>query len=185
MKLSREFVRDGETVAVHVESIEGDRYRVRVGEHIYEYDARALADGGVRIQRLGEDAKGSVAYGAGSQQAYMVRVDGKTHALQAPASRRSGGAGGRSDGTVRAPMTGTVLEVLCKLGDVVEADQTLVVVSAMKMEHKLTAGVAGTVQSVATEAGATVDQGAELVVVVPIEGPVGTPVGTPLEAKDS
>jgi acetyl-CoA/propionyl-CoA carboxylase biotin carboxyl carrier protein len=97
----------------------------------------------------------------------MLRVDGKTHELAAPQSRRGGGAGGGADGTVRAPMTGTVLDVLCKPGDVVEADQTLVVVSAMKMEHKLAAGVAGTVQSVAIEKDATVDQGAELVVVVP------------------
>jgi biotin carboxyl carrier protein len=62
-------------------------------------------------------------------------------------------------------MTGTVLEVACKPGDVVAADQTLVVVSAMKMEHKLTAGVAGTVQKVVAQKGGTVDQGAELVVV--------------------
>ena len=168
MKLSREFVRDGETVAVQVESIDGNRFRVRVGDNSYEYDARALADAGVRIQKLGDDSKGSVAYGAGSQQSYMLRVDGKTHTLEAPASRRGGG-GGVSDGTVRAPMTGTVLEIMCKPGDMVEADQTLVVVSAMKMEHKLSAGVAGTVQSVATENGATVDQGAELVIVVPAE----------------
>ena len=167
MKLSREFVRGGETVAVPVESLEGDRYRVRVGENTYEYDARALADGGVRVQRIGDDTKGSVAYGAGSAQSYMLRVDGKTHELAAPQSRRGGGRGGGADGTVRAPMTGTVLDVLCKPGDVVEADQTLVVVSAMKMEHKLAAGVAGTVQSVAIEKDATVDQGAELVVVVP------------------
>jgi biotin carboxyl carrier protein len=168
MKLSREFVRDGETVAVQVESLDGDRFRVRVGDNSYEYDARALADGGVRIQHLGDDRKGSVAYGAGSQQSYMLRVDGETHMLEAPASRRSGG-GGVSDGTVRAPMTGTVLEVMCQPGDVVEADQTLVVVSAMKMEHKLSAGVAGTVQSVSVAKDATVDQGADLVVVVPAE----------------
>jgi biotin carboxyl carrier protein len=37
----------------------------------------------------------------------------------------------------------------------------------MKMEHKLTAGVAGTVRSVAAAKGATVEQGAELVVVEP------------------
>ena len=92
MKLSREFVRDGETVAVQVESIDGNRFRVRVGDNSYEYDARALADGGVRIQKLGDDSKGSVAYGAGSQQSYMLRVDGETHTLEAPASRRGGGA---------------------------------------------------------------------------------------------
>lgn len=64
-------------------------------------------------------------------------------------------------------MTGTVLEVACKPGDQVDAEQTLVVVSAMKMEHKLTAGIAGVVQSVSTEEGATVDQGDALVVVEP------------------
>lgn len=176
MKMTREFVREGEAVAVVLESIEGDCYRVRVGDQSYEYDARALADGGVRLQRLasgdgGSEAgsRGSVAYGAGSKQNYMVRVDGKTHALEAPASRRGGAGGaGVSDGTVRAPMTGTVLDVLCQVGDEVDADQTLVVVSAMKMEHKLTAGVAGVVQSVATAKDATVDQGDELVVVEPV-----------------
>jgi biotin carboxyl carrier protein len=66
-------------------------------------------------------------------------------------------------------MTGTVLDVRCKAGDAVAADQTLVVVSAMKMEHKLTAGIAGTVVEVAAAAGATVEQGAVLVVVEPGE----------------
>ena len=166
MKLSREFVRDGEVVAVQVERVEGDRFRVRVGDQVYDYDARALPDGGVRLQRLGEDGRAGVAYGAGSQQSYMVRVDGRTHALQAP-QRRGGPGGAGGDGTVRAPMTGTVLEVACKPGDRVEADQTLVVVSAMKMEHKLVAGVAGVVASISTEAGATVDQGDALVLVEP------------------
>ncbi|MFK7742696.1 MAG: acetyl-CoA carboxylase biotin carboxyl carrier protein subunit [Planctomycetota bacterium] len=176
MKLSREYVRDGETVAVRAEHLEGDIYRVQVGDAVYEYDARALPGGGVRLQRRTASAGssagaavGGVAYGAGSKHAYMVRVDGRTHALTAPVSRRGGGAagGGGGDGTVRAPMTGTVIDVMCQPGDVVEADQTLVVVSAMKMEHKLTAGVAGVVQSVATAKDATVDQGEELVVVEP------------------
>ena len=50
MKLSREFVRDGEAVSVQVERVEGDRFRVRVSERVYEYDARALPDGGVRCR---------------------------------------------------------------------------------------------------------------------------------------
>jgi len=164
MKLSREFVRDGDAVAVQVERLEGDRFRVRVGDKVYEYDACALPDGGVRLQRIGDDGRGGVAHGAGSQQSYMVRVDGRTHALEAP-QRRGGAGSAGGDGTVRAPMTGTVLEVACKPGDEVDAEQTLVVVSAMKMEHKLSAGVAGVVQSVSAEAGATVDQGDALIVV--------------------
>jgi biotin carboxyl carrier protein len=167
MKITREFVRDGKTVAVTAELLAGDRWRVRVGDAVHEFEAKALGDGGVRLQATGDansDTKAFVAYGAPAGKAFMVRVDGHTHTLAAPAQRRAGGATG-ADGTVRAPMTGTVLDVLCQVGDVVAANQTLVVVSAMKMEHKLTAGVAGKVRSIAAKKGGTVDQGALLVVV--------------------
>lgn len=165
MKVRKEYVRDGKPVAVTAEPIEGDRWRVRVGERVYEFRAQALGDGGVKLAPVGEEFDRSfVAYGAAMGKDFMVRVHGHTYTLAAPAGRAGGGAAG-ADGTVRAPMTGTVLEVRCKVGDAVAADQTLVVVSAMKMEHKLTAGVAGLVQSVAAKAGSTVDQGAVLVVV--------------------
>lgn len=166
MKITREFVRDGKTVAVMAEFLEGDRWRVRIGDTVHEYEAKALGDGGVRLQSVGEGDRAFVAYGAPLAKGYMVRVDGRTWTLEAPAARRGAGASG-GDGVVRAPMTGTVLEVACKVGDVVEAKQTLVVVSAMKMEHKLTAGTAGVVRKVTAQKGGTVDQGAELVVVEP------------------
>ena len=169
MKITREFVRDGKTVAVTAEFVAGDRWRVRVGDAVHEYHASPLGDGGLRLQSVGEAGdRAFVAYGAPANKAFMVRVDGRTHTLEAPASRRGAGSSG-ADGTVRAPMTGTVLDVSCKPGDVVAADQTLVVVSAMKMEHKLAAGVRGTVRKVAATKGGTVEQGAELVVVEPLE----------------
>lgn len=169
MRITREFVRGGKTVAVTAERLDGERWRVRVGDAVHEYDVHPLGDGGLRVQTAGDTKdRAFVAFGVATGKAAMVRVDGRTHILAAPAARRGGG-GGASDGTVRAPMTGTVLDVLCKPGDVVAADQTLAVVSAMKMEHKLTAGVAGTVQRVAAKKGAIVEQGVELVVVVPNE----------------
>jgi acetyl-CoA/propionyl-CoA carboxylase biotin carboxyl carrier protein len=167
MKISREFVRDGETVKVVAEHIEGDAWRVHVGDAVLEYTATARSDGGVRLQQTGAQSKAVVAYAVPAAKSLVVRVDGHTHTLEAPAARRGAGGGGGADGTVRAPMTGTLLEVMCKVGDAVAADQTLVVVSAMKMEHKLTAGIVGTVQSVTAVKGATVEQGATLVVVEP------------------
>ncbi len=170
MKITREFVRDGKNVAVTAELVEGDRWRVRVGDAVHEYLCKALPDGGLRMQALGDNtARAFVAYGAPANHSFMVRVDGHTHTLAAPAARRGGTGGSGADGTVRAPMTGTVLDVLCKAGDRVAADQTLVIVSAMKMEHKLTAGIAGVVRKVTANKGGTVDQGAELVVVDPLQ----------------
>jgi biotin carboxyl carrier protein len=152
MKVRREFVRDGETVVVSAEHIEGDRWRVRIGEVVREYHAQPLGDGGVRLAPVGEEFDRSfVAYGAPAGKEFMVRVNGRTHTLAAPAGRRGGGAG--SDGTIRAPMTGTVLDVLCKPGDVVAADQTLVVLSAMKMETVVASPIAGTLVAMAVVEG--------------------------------
>jgi biotin carboxyl carrier protein len=171
MTLQKTFVRDGVEVAVRAEPKGDGLWEVRVGARVFPFLARPTGDGGVRLQLAGDDpGRAVVAYGApfgsGQQRAFMVRVDGRTHTLALPSGRKGGAAGG-GDGTVRAPMTGTVLEVRCAPGDEVEADQVLVVLSAMKMEHKLTAGVAGKVSRIGVEDGATVDQDAVLVEVEP------------------
>ena len=64
-------------------------------------------------------------------------------------------------------MTGTVLAVHVKAGDTVEVGQTVAVVTAMKMEHKLAAGVAGTVAEVGAAPGDTVEQGHVVVRIEP------------------
>jgi biotin carboxyl carrier protein len=164
MKLRRKYTRGGETVTITAERLDGDRWRLDVGERTLELRALPIGDGGLRL--ITDDKKSHVVFGVPAGKDYMVRVDGHTYTLSPPAARGAG-AGGGSDGTIRAPMTGTVLDVLCREGDVVAAEQTLVVLSAMKMEHKLAAGIAGTVLAVAVAAGATVEQGCEIVVVEP------------------
>ncbi len=52
-------------------------------------------------------------------------------------------AEGAADPDVRSPMPGTVVSVAVAPGDHVDAGDTLVTVEAMKMEHRLTAPVAG------------------------------------------
>jgi biotin carboxyl carrier protein len=169
MKVQKQFVRDGETVTVVAEHVAGARWRVRVGEQVHELDALPVGEGGVRVVPVGEELeKAFVAHSAACGTDTMVRANGRTFVLAAPAGRR-GGAGGGSDGKVRAPMTGTVLDVLCKPGDVVAANQPIVVLSAMKMEHKLCAGVEGVVVAVDVQKGGTVEQGAVLAVVEPQE----------------
>ena len=74
--------------------------------------------------------------------------------------RRGRGAGAN---VIRAPMPGTMIEVLVEVGDEVEAGQTLAVMEAMKMEHLLTAPISGIVKSVHTTAGASVDEDAMII----------------------
>lgn len=54
-------------------------------------------------------------------------------------------SGAVSDGHIYAPMPGKIMKVNVNVGDVVNADQVLIVMEAMKMEYSLEAGVSGCV----------------------------------------
>ncbi|MFN8191028.1 MAG: biotin carboxylase N-terminal domain-containing protein [Nocardioidaceae bacterium] len=73
------------------------------------------------------------------------------------------------DGTVLAPMPGTVLAVNVTAGDRVEAGQVLGMMEAMKMELSLTAPYDGVVTAVDAAAGAQVALGDRLFEVAPAE----------------
>jgi biotin carboxyl carrier protein len=66
---------------------------------------------------------------------------------------------------IRAPIPGKVVRVLVREGDTVEAGQTVVILSAMKMESEFKAGRSGTVREVAVEEGQTVDARQSLVAI--------------------
>jgi 3-methylcrotonyl-CoA carboxylase alpha subunit/acetyl-CoA/propionyl-CoA carboxylase biotin carboxyl carrier protein len=74
------------------------------------------------------------------------------------------------DGSIAAPMPGTLLEVRVSVGDRVAEDQVLGMMEAMKMELSLKAPFAGTVTSVDASTGDQVPLGATLFVVDPEAG---------------
>jgi acetyl/propionyl-CoA carboxylase alpha subunit len=70
-----------------------------------------------------------------------------------------------------APVPGTVTDVLVNAGDAVEAGATLVLLEAMKMEHRITAPSPGTVARVLVVAGDRVDAHQLLVEIDTAEAP--------------
>lgn len=65
-------------------------------------------------------------------------------------------------GAVKAPLPGTVLSIAAKVGDTVKADDTVLVLEAMKMENAIKAGRDGKVASIPVNAGDAVLEGTVL-----------------------
>jgi 3-methylcrotonyl-CoA carboxylase alpha subunit/acetyl-CoA/propionyl-CoA carboxylase biotin carboxyl carrier protein len=86
---------------------------------------------------------------------------GQRHLLRRPVAVGQGQTA-TSDGTLLAPMPGTVLQVRCQEGETVAEGQVLAVLEAMKMEMSIRAPFDGVVTRVATTAGAQVQLGALL-----------------------
>ena len=69
------------------------------------------------------------------------------------------------DGSLTAPMPGTLVAVRVEPGQKVQAGETLAVLEAMKMEYTIEAPSDGTIAAVHFAAGDTVDEGTELLVI--------------------
>ena len=74
-------------------------------------------------------------------------------------------ASGAGDGTIAAPMQGTIVKLLVSEGDDVEAGQAVLVLEAMKMENHVNTDRGGTVKEIRVQAGDTVGTGDVLVVI--------------------
>ena len=81
----------------------------------------------------------------------------------APAAPAPAAAG--SGTPVKSPMPGTIVSVKVNVGDKVKNDTLVAVLEAMKMENEIFAGMEGTVTSVVTSAGASVNSGDTLVTI--------------------
>lgn len=66
---------------------------------------------------------------------------------------------------ILAPIPGLILEVKVKVGDAVNAGQTVAVLEAMKMENSLVSHVSGNIKEIRVEKGAEVSTGDVILIV--------------------
>jgi len=94
-----------------------------------------------------------------------VAFDGErfAFAFEAPPQLGHRGAGSAAHGGITAPMPGKVVSVAVKAGDRVAERDLLIVLEAMKMEHRIEASRSGVVKAVAVTPGSLVTGGATLV----------------------
>lgn len=80
-------------------------------------------------------------------------VDAETRYIRS----RDNAAGGHISNIIRSPMPGKIVKILVAEGDAVEVGQTVIIVSAMKMESEFKAAKAGIVSKISVAEGDTVD----------------------------
>ena len=101
------------------------------------------------------------------QATNVLLVQGRTVKLWNPAMAASASAAVQSGGSgdLIAPMQGTILKVLAKQGDTVEAGEAVVVLEAMKMETTIAAPSAGTISELPVNVGDSVGAGQVVAVI--------------------
>ena len=110
------------------------------------------------------DGSAHIAHVAKVGDDWWIHLDGRIHMVTGHEPGSSSDSSG--EGGLTAPMPGTILEVHVKEGQRVREGQTLLVMEAMKMEHRIQAPKAGEVVALNFSEGERVDMGATLVELV-------------------
>lgn len=87
---------------------------------------------------------------------HSVDVKDEQELLLARLGFKTGAAA--TEGILKSPMPGKILEIMVAEGDEVEKDQPLAILEAMKMENELKAPVAGTIASISAEVGQSLEK---------------------------
>lgn len=145
-----------------------DRFRVTIGEEVWEVDARLPAHGICSL------LIGGISYVADVKEEdgrFLVDVDGESYSIRVEEETRhiirtrGGAESGRGGQILTAPMPGKVVRVEVAVGQVVKPGDGLLVIEAMKMENEFRATAAGTVREIRVRAGQAVNPGDTLIVV--------------------
>jgi len=147
--------RDGDELAISIAAGEHHLWHVRrVGAA--EFVAREADD----------EQRTHTVHAIRDRTTWWVHLDGRTYRFQAVIEH---GSAGPTAGGLTAPIPATVVEVLVANGDQVEAEQLLLVLSAMKMQLEVRAPHAGTVADMCLAASDPVDGGQQLLTIVVTE----------------
>ncbi|MBY6031579.1 acetyl/propionyl/methylcrotonyl-CoA carboxylase subunit alpha [Marinobacter daepoensis] len=137
-----------------------DRYQVFVGGSVYHLNAKLNDD---YLQAVINGHRLSV-HGNLHNEELVLFYEGDT--FKCTVYRETYGFEEMaSEGSLAAPMNGSVVAIQAKVGDTVTAGQTLVIMEAMKMEHAIKAPADGVVSEIFYAEGDQVAEGAELIAI--------------------
>ena len=150
---------------VEIQDIEGNIANVTVNGIPFEVEMKQPVKAGKQKVKLGGATNEGASSSSSAPQSAKAPAD-----LQSAASSsqigNAGDAGKAATGKpVVAPLPGTINEIKVKVGDKVNAGDTVVILEAMKMQNNIEAETSGTITSINVNKGDAVMEGDTLVTI--------------------
>ena len=150
---------------VEIQDIEGNIANVTVNGIPFEVEMKQPVKAGKQKVKLSGSANEGASSSSSASQSAKASAD-----LQSAASSgqtgNAGDAGKAATGKpVVAPLPGTINEIKVKVGDKVNAGDTVVILEAMKMQNNIEAETSGTITGINVNKGDAVMEGDTLVTI--------------------
>jgi len=160
--MSLEVNLDNRSAVVELLYREGSKVKVAVDNRIYELDIVMVEEGIYSVLLNNRSYNLELIQNGGSKK-YIINtylntyeveiVDAETKYFRAREKSQFGESGNK----IISPMPGKVVKIPVKIGEEVKEGQTLIIISAMKMESEFKAKKDGKVKEILTTEGTTVD----------------------------
>ena len=155
---------------VEIQDIEGNIANVTVNGIPFEVEMKQPVKAGKQKVKLSEErrVKSEESNSSSAPQSAKASADLQSAASsgQTGNAGKAGKAGKAASGKpVVAPLPGTINEIKVKVGDKVNAGDTVVILEAMKMQNNIEAETSGTITSINVNKGDAVMEGDTLVTI--------------------
>ena len=146
---------------VEIQDIEGNIANVTVNGIPFEVEMKQPVKAGKQKVKLSEERR--VKSEEFNSSSSATNASSATNESSAPITKPAAAAA--SGKPVIAPLPGTINEIKVKVGDKVNAGDTVVVLEAMKMQNNIDAETSGTIASINVNKGDAVMEGDTLVTI--------------------
>ena len=143
---------------VEIQGIEGNIANVTVNGIPFEVEMKQPVKAGKQKVKLSEERKAE-----GSEERRVKSEE--SNSSSASAASTSSAPTAAAGKPVVAPLPGTINEIKVKVGDKVNAGDTVVILEAMKMQNNIEAETSGTITSINVNKGDAVMEGDTLVTI--------------------
>ena len=143
---------------VEIQDIEGNIANVTVNGIPFEVEMKQPVKAGKQKVKLSEEQRAE-----GSEERRVKSEESNSSSASAASTSSAPTAGAGKP--VVAPLPGTINEIKVKVGDKVNAGDTVVILEAMKMQNNIEAETSGTITSINVNKGDAVMEGDTLVTI--------------------